>query len=330
MMSDMLYINHKKKSPFIEKGASIIALNLSIIKDINVQYQLMFTPALYNTTEKLNTKTISYFKTQFTNWNKEIGYGDNIIIYKNETGNSSWVSGIVFAGFYIGVNNFADIYIREYRTFLDTLSKIGGLFSPLNILFELLIMFYSELETNSEIAKNVFAKIKNYEYKHANIDMKHKKQTNISLNISNENEQLNNENDEDNQSKFGFNTSKKNKEIRKKFKINKGEQYFCSFFNYCCYRCNFCKTHRTMKILNSCSNLVETYLSAENIIFNMILFENYYKNNYIKYNNNYYLNQIDSNIDGNIFENEKKDEQKNEKKDDNDKMINLISLNSDE
>ena len=33
-----------------------------------------------------------------------------------------------------------------------------------------------------------------------------------------------------------------NKVIRKKFNINKGEQYFCSFFN-CFSCCNFCKTH---------------------------------------------------------------------------------------
>ncbi len=48
-----------------------------------------------------------------------------------------------------------------------------------------------------------------------------------------------------------------------------------------------------MKILNLSSDFVKTYLSAENIIFNMILLESYCKENPIKYNKNPYLNKID-------------------------------------
>ena len=36
-----------------------------------------------------------------------------------------------------------------------------------------------------------------------------------------------------------------------------------------------------MKILNTCNDFVMKYLSAENIIFNNILFEKFYEENYI-------------------------------------------------
>ena len=68
----------------------------------------------------------------------------------------------------LNLNTDCDIYIREYRTLLDTVSKIGGLFAPFKLLFEVFVFFYSDLETNSEIAKNVFSKINNYENKKVN------------------------------------------------------------------------------------------------------------------------------------------------------------------
>ena len=52
-----------------------------------------------------------------------------------------------------------------------------------------------------------------------------------------------------------------------------------------------------MKILNLCNDFIKTYLSPENIIFNIILFENYYKDNPIKYNDNSYLNNIEKEIE---------------------------------
>ena len=82
-----------------------------------------------------------------------------------------------------------------------------------------------------------------------------------------------------------------------------------------------------MKILNYCSDFVKTYLSAENIIFNMILFESYYKNNPIKYNIiNPYLKQIDMGIEDDIIEDENNEEEKNAIKDENDKKEELIDL----
>ena len=332
IMHDTLQINHKNKIPIIEITESALSMQLSTYDDMNVQYQPMYTPILYNTTEKLNTKTKSYFHSQLTSVVDQRSFRNNTVVIRDEPGRPfSEISGNLFASFFIGLNYYADIYIREYRTLLDTLAKIGGLFSPLKLLFELLIMFYSDLETHAEITKNVFIKIKNYEQKKANIEMTHKEQIKNNLDIPDESEQIISGNNEDLQNKVNFNIKKRNKEIRKKFKINKGEQYFCSFFNYCCYCCKFCKTSRTMKILNSCSDLVETYLSAENLIFNTILFENYYKNNYIKYNNNYYLNRIEQNIGSNILEDENKEEDiDEEKKDELDKDETLISLNNDD
>ena len=115
--------------------------------------------------------------------------------------------------------------------------------------------------------------------------------------------------------------------FRKKFNVNKCEQYFCSFFN-CCKCCNFCKTHRTMKILNLCSDFVQTYLSAENIIFNMILFENFYKDNPIKFTENSYLNKIDKDIENeNIIKEEKENiEEKKEIKEEGESLIPVNSI----
>ena len=77
---------------------------------------------------------------------------------------------------------------------------------------------------------------------------------------------------------------------RKKFNINNCGKYFFCFV--CC-----CKKNRTMKILNLCNDFVKNYLSVENIIFNMILFENFYKENPIKFKGNMLLNEIKQEIE---------------------------------
>ena len=210
MMGDMLKIDHKNKIAFRAYGGNAQSLYLSIYDDMQYQYLSFFTPILYNTTEKMNTKMKSYIDTQFTSIENDMNYGKNTVVIRNESGLNSEISGSLFAGFYIGINNYADVYIREYRTFLDTLSKIGGLFAPIKLLFELLIFFYSELEINSEIVKYVFAKIKKYESEHMNIEMDQKIQKKINLNINNEFDQVNIENNDDNKNKFSFDTSNKN------------------------------------------------------------------------------------------------------------------------
>ena len=288
LLTTNLKINHSNENPLIEKGFSGFGIKLTINNRIDVEYRYIFTPILYNSTEILNTKIKSRINT-YLNSLQEIS------LDLKDRG---------FASFSLDLSYDCDVYIREYRTLLDILSKIGGLFSPVKLLFEILVYFYSDFEINSEITKNVFSKIKNYEYK-----------------------QINNIQNEPNLDIEDIKKQNENKLVRKKFNINKGEQYFCSFFNFCCKSCKFCKTHRTMKILNSCSDLVETYLSAENILFNMILFENYYKENPITYNENSYLNKIYLEIeDQNIFG----DNEKNEEKGKKEESETLISLDSKE
>ena len=79
-----------------------------------------------------------------------------------------WKMAIGFVAFSFEFSPDCDVYIREYRSLLDTISTIGGLFSPFQLLFQILVIFYSEREINSEITKNVFFKIKYYEYKRMN------------------------------------------------------------------------------------------------------------------------------------------------------------------
>ena len=255
---------HSNGEPFENSGElEGYAMTLEIDNNsANTHFKYIYTPRIYNTTKIFSNEIGSYANTYL-----------NSLQYEN-----SHKAFSSFAEFSFDLTYDCDVYLREYITLLDTLSEIGGLFSPFNLLFQVLVMFYSELEINSEITKNVFSKIKNYEYKQINkIKINNNSIDNIDFEIAKE--------------------AKETSELRKKFNINKIEQYFCSFFNFCCDTWNFCKTHRTTKILNLCSDFIRTYLSVENIIFNMILFENYYKENPIKYNYNSYLNNIDKEIE---------------------------------
>ena len=283
-------IDHKSEEPLIDikigkdnRGYGI-EFNIKNTNDSYEQYRFGFKPIMYNSTAVLNTKTNTYIETYLTNLEHIIAKID-------------WTESPVIFKLYRDTN--CDIYIREYMTLLDTLSKIGGLFTPIKLLFEVLILFYSDSEINSEITKNVFTKIKDYQYKPINnIDLK-KNFKNIDINLSNE-----------------------KKEIRKKFKVIKCKQYFCSFFNCCrCY--NLCKSTRTMRILNLCSDFVQTNLSDENIIFNMLLLESYYKDNPIKLKNNSFLNQINKDIGNDEISEEEENDDKNEKKEEDQSLIHL-------
>ena len=268
--SDELKLEHSNKKKPIINANKIEGYSFSNIKigNNNIQNDIKYayTPRIYNTTKIFSTEKESFIDAYFYSSNME----------------DSSDEAIGFVKFIYELSWDCDVYNREYISLLDTISTIGGLFSPFQLLFQVLVIFYSELEINSEITKNVFSKIKYYEYKRMN---------KIPIDNNRNNNNIDN---------INFEISKEEKEkleLRKKFNIIKSEQYFCSFFNFCCDCCHFCKTHRTLKILNLCSDFVRTYLSAENIIFNMILFENYYNDNPIKYMNNYYLNKIDKEIE---------------------------------
>ena len=266
--SDAFKIDHSSVNNPIQNTTNIEGIHVISIINNPSQNDITATyiSRMYNTTKIFSTEKESFIDSYYNYVDSEDLIGD--------------ANG--FARFSFALSYDCDVYRREYISLLDTISTIGGLFSPFQLLFQVLVIFYSELEINSEITKNVFSKIKYYEYKRIN---------KISIDNNNINNNIDN---------INFEISKEEKEkleLRKKFNIIKSEQYFCSFFNFCCDCCHFCKTHRTLKILNLCSDFVRTYLSAENIIFNMILFENYYNDNPIKYMNNYYLNKIDKEIE---------------------------------
>jgi hypothetical protein len=158
----------------------------------------------------------------------------------------------------------SSIYEREYKTLLDTFSELGGIYANLQTIFTFLLLFYSSYENNYQIVKNIIIKKNLY-------------QNNVKNQTSLKN--LNNKTKE-------FINIEKNFE-KKKIKINSWEHYFCSIFNGH-------KQKKTMKILNLCNDLVEEYLSAENIIFNSILFERFYEDNPINVNETQNLKELEN------------------------------------
>jgi hypothetical protein len=110
IITSNLKINHSNENPLIEKESFGYHLKLIIKKNMYVESYLYFTPILYNSSEALNTKTKTYINTQFTS--------ADITAINKENG--------VFATFTTGMTNECNIYIRQYRNLIDTLSKIGG------------------------------------------------------------------------------------------------------------------------------------------------------------------------------------------------------------
>ena len=275
-----LQIHHSRQNPLLNKHTYGDHFYIATNNNQYVNYLLEFTPILYRTSAVLNTKSYEYVDTYFNNVQSRT-------IYR---------PGQSIAGFNLVMNTNCDIYIREYKTLLDTLSKIGGLFSPIKLFFDFLVMFYSDFENNSEITKNVFLKRDKYEYKMKNnISL----QKGLNIEIPNEIKISSDGKEKEKDDNFDSIEYDDGKIKRKKFNINKGEQYFFSF-------CNICKSHKSMKILNLCNDFVENYLSAENIIFNMILFESYYKENPINFKENFYLSKIQNEIEPDFYdENEK-------------------------
>ena len=230
----------------------------------------MFTPIFYISSEIFSTKTNVYINT-----------------YLSEVSTREIFSGgrRAFFSMNLGMYSDCDVYERKYKTLFDTLSTIGGLFSTLKLIIGIFVAYYSDYENNAEITKSVFLIKDIYEFKiNNNIPLEKK----LDIEIQNGDKTSNKENN------FDIEIPDEVKIKRKKFNINKKEQYFFSFLNCC-------KKRRTMKILNLCNDFVQNYLSAENIIFNMILFENYYKDNPIKIKKNIYLNKIEKEIEPNNF-----------------------------
>ena len=62
----------------------------------------------------------------------------------------------------------------------------------------------------------------------------------------------------------------------KKNNINSCLHFFGTIFKCCCQK------RKTLRILNKCNEFITEHMSAENLIFNSILFEKYYEENPIR------------------------------------------------
>ena len=248
----LLSINHKKDNPLDDSFSVNNTLLLYPSKNSITYATLEFTPVIYKTTEKLRV----------FNDKKETIIGKFLSNQKFLTINNRKSNNInIFFALFTQSTSLVDIYEREYTKFIDILSRLGGLFSHIKILFSVLIMFYSSYENNYQIVKSIIFKKQIYE----NYERKNIKMEEIKL------------------------KEKKNL-FNKKNKLNSCEHFFGSFFKCCPKR-------KTMKILNLWDEIVKEYLSADNIIFNSILLESYCKDNpIIQFKENEKLKQIEKEL----------------------------------
>jgi hypothetical protein len=249
LITQFIKINHKEDYPFKYSNSSLlddyakITGPIPTTKNSMLKGILEFTPIIYKTaSEKFRLYNDNNRKTIIGTYLNNFNYItiNNLIVNKPEIKN---VNNIFFT-LQVRPSYHIDVYEREYDTLIDILSAIGGLFSPIKLFFSFLIMFYSSYENNYQIVKNIILRkriYENYVKRKVKIDKEIQLKVEKSL-------------------------------LNKKNKLNSCEHYFCSIFNCCSKR-------KTMKILKLCDNFVKEYLSADNIIFNSILFERYYKDN---------------------------------------------------
>ena len=237
VITQNLKINHDEKNPFEfshEIGETFFANTKS---NFFQNHFLLWTPVIYNTTKIFSRER-----------EESLNFYINDIINRIQ---SKDIDDDIMAQLYFDLSINCDIYDRIYITLIDTISAIGGLFSPVKICFATLIMFYSDFENNYRITEKVILKKNTYQ------------------NFAKSKNKL----DDYNVKSIEFNEKKL---LEKKIRTRSCEHFFCSFFN-----CGKNKNRKTMKILNTCNDFVMKYLSAENIIFNNILFEKFYEENYI-------------------------------------------------
>ena len=111
MLTWDLKIDHSSEKPF-QRSDQIVGTGMLFKLKNNTIYDITykFNPIMYNSSEILNTKTKNYIETYWTS-------ADNYI----------YEDSFPFIRYTMQISDECDIYIREYRTLLDTLSKIGGL-----------------------------------------------------------------------------------------------------------------------------------------------------------------------------------------------------------
>ena len=144
LFSRALIIDHNKKEPLSNNDElfSLSFLPVYTTKNSFLLGIVEYTPIIYKSTKIFNKEDTIYYDKYMSN-----------IEYVNIE-NSIREKDIFFQLRIEPSTNF-DIYIREYITLIDTLSKIGGLFSPIKVFFSMLLLFYSNSENNFQIVKNI-------------------------------------------------------------------------------------------------------------------------------------------------------------------------------
>ena len=139
-----LKIEHGKNNPLSFEGEYGDIFQLPIAGKSYIHSFFQFTPIIYKTTKILSTKSDKFINIYFS---------DHLLrTYVDEYENSA------FWGFNTIISTDNELYEREYITLLDTLSAIGGLFTTFKMIFSMLIMFFSDVENNFQITKNIIIK----------------------------------------------------------------------------------------------------------------------------------------------------------------------------
>ena len=242
-------IDHKRKYPFqkLERNKyNLISRQLELVTSKNGYY---FDLAQFTIVSYESDKIFSNKKDVF----HELYLSNVKTLYYSEIDTTGFINNKTVNGIYkfvmVGELTY-DFYKREYISLLDTLSNIGGFFSPVKLAFSILIQFYSGYEVNYQIVKNLILK-KNIYKNNLNNNNKIKIDKNLELNV----EKALNE---------------------KKNNINSCLHFFGTIFKCCCQK------RKTLRILNKCNEFITEHMSAEHLIFNSILFEKYYEDNPIR------------------------------------------------
>ena len=243
-------IDHKRKYPFqkLERNIdNLVGFPTYLITSKNSFYAYLaqFTAVSYES-DKIFRKGKDVFHELYFSDIKTLYYPE---IEATDFINNKTINKIYY--FELANELNYDFYKREYISLLETLSKIGGFFSPLKLAFSILIQFYSGYEVNYQIVKNLILKKNIYKNHLNNNNNKIKIDKSLELKV----EKALNE---------------------KKNNINSCLHFFGTIFKCCCQK------RKTLRILNKCNEFITEHMSAEHLIFNSILFEKYYEDNPIR------------------------------------------------
>ena len=177
-------------------------------------------------------------------------------------------------------------YIRKEKSFLDVLSNISALGSTILSLLSLAHEFlYSQNYDNYKIIENILTKKLGVNIKHdeekkeKNSEQKIELRTDLITNISEEKEEgkifVDNDEKEIEEEKVKNSTEKLDLPSLHFFDFIINKLYF-KFFGY----------SRKQSLINSCNDILEEFISIENIVYNQMKLENLW-NDY-KWNNPQY------------------------------------------